>query len=388
MESNSPTPFDLFQEIGSTVFYQVQKLDFLYLAAIPFAVLAIFFMGLFIARRLSASKEKRAIKDFDKNLGGESSPDDQPQTADKNITEKSTYASGLQKTRSSLSEKLAKIFTGKTTIDEEVLEKLHEQLYRADMGAKTVDKLVASVRRKISSNQGGDLSSIKSAIQSSILDVISSDKNAVIAQPERGPLVILVVGVNGVGKTTTIGKLAKHFLDQDKSVMLCAADTYRAAAIEQLQTWGERVGVKTIAHQHGSDPAAVAYDAVKSAVAKDIDVLLVDTAGRLHNKEELMKELEKIKKVMGRDLPEAPHEVWLVLDGNTGQNAYQQARNFKEVVDLTGIIVTKLDGTAKGGVVVGLCDEFDLPVQFLGLGEGLQDLKKFSAADFSQSLIQ
>jgi len=169
--------------------------------------------------------------------------------------------------------------------------------------------------------------------------------------------------------------------------MLCAADTYRAAAIEQLQTWGERVGVKTVAHQHGSDPAAVAYDAVKSAMAKKTDVLLVDTAGRLHNKEELMNELAKIKKVMGRDLPDAPHEVWLVLDGNTGQNAFMQARNFKEVVALTGMIVTKLDGTAKGGVVVGLSDEFDLPVQFIGLGEGLQDLKKFSAEEFSQSLV-
>ncbi len=389
MDSNETTPFSLFQEFGSTVFEQVQSLDFLYIAAIPFAVIVVFFLGLFTLRKLSAKKEKSAIKSFEENLDADAPAASTGKTIpeqNKPAEKKEVYQSGLKKSRSFLSEKLSKIFTGKTKIDETLLEQLHEQLYRADMGVKTVDKLVASVRKQISSGEGGNIDTIKSALESSIFEIISTNE-AKLASPEDGPLVILVVGVNGVGKTTTIGKLARHFIDQDKSVMLCAADTYRAAAIEQLQTWGERVGVKTIAHQHGSDPAAVAYDAVKSAIAKKTDVLLVDTAGRLHNKEELMKELAKIKKVMGRDLPEAPHEVWLVLDGNTGQNAFMQARNFKEVVDLTGMVVTKLDGTAKGGVVVGLSDEFNLPVQFIGLGEGLQDLKKFSAKDFSKSLI-
>jgi fused signal recognition particle receptor len=208
-----------------------------------------------------------------------------------------------------------------------------------------------------------------------------------LRKPEKGPWVILVVGVNGVGKTTSIGKLAAHFLASDKKVLLAAADTFRAAAIEQLSVWGERLGVDVIKHQAGSDPAAVAYDAVKAAMARDTDVLLIDTAGRLHAKAELMAELGKINRIIGRDLPGAPHETWLVVDATTGQNAVQQVKAFKEVVDLTGIIVTKLDGTAKGGVLIGITDQFGIPIRYIGVGEKAADLRLFQSGEYVESLF-
>jgi fused signal recognition particle receptor len=208
-----------------------------------------------------------------------------------------------------------------------------------------------------------------------------------LKKPTEGPWVILVVGVNGVGKTTSIGKLAARFLSEDKKVLLAAADTYRAAAIDQLQVWGERLGVDVIAHKQGSDPAAVAYDAVKAAIARNSDVLLIDTAGRLHSKNDLMKELQKIYKVIGKDLPGAPHESWLVVDATTGQNAVQQVKAFTEVASLTGLISTKLDGTAKGGVLIGISDTFKLPIRYVGVGEKATDLHEFKAADYVDSLF-
>jgi fused signal recognition particle receptor len=206
-------------------------------------------------------------------------------------------------------------------------------------------------------------------------------------KPAEGPFVILVVGVNGVGKTTSIGKLAAHYVAEGKSVMLCAGDTFRAAAIEQLQVWGERIGVPVIKHQQGADPASVAFDAVKAAKARGVDVLLIDTAGRLHNKTELMDELAKVKRVITKEMPAAPHETWLVIDATTGQNAVQQVKAFGELVQLSGLVVTKLDGTAKGGVIIGIKQKFKLPIRYIGVGEKAKDLKEFSARDFAESLF-
>lgn len=224
------------------------------------------------------------------------------------------------------------------------------------------------------------------ALQEEIASILSGHSRTLRAS-EHGPLVLLIVGVNGVGKTTSIGKLAHYFRSQGKSVLLCAADTFRAAAIDQLKVWGERVGVEVVAHKAGADPAAVAYDGVKAAISRKMDVVMIDTAGRLHSKQELMDELAKIKRVIGRDLPDAPHETLLVLDATTGQNAAMQVKAFSEVVQVTGLVVTKLDGTAKGGVIVGISDKYDLPILFVGVGERPEDLKPFSAADYAHSII-
>lgn len=292
--------------------------------------------------------------------------------------------SGLSKTRNSLQSSLGKAFGGKL-INEQTLEELHEVLFRADIGVRTTDKLVDHVRDQLKDKEGG-WDQVHPLLREKCLEIFNNHSKPEI-KPDTGPRVILVVGVNGVGKTTTIGKLAAHFLAEDKHVLLCAADTFRAAAIDQLKVWGERLGVKVVAHQQGSDPAAVAYDGVKAAISRKADVLIIDTAGRLHSKKELMQELNKIKRVIGKDLPEAPHETWLVIDSTTGQNAFAQTRAFNDVVPLSGLVVTKLDGTAKGGVIIGVSDESGLPVRYIGVGEAAKDLRVFKAEDYLSSLF-
>jgi fused signal recognition particle receptor len=295
--------------------------------------------------------------------------------------------SGLAKTRDSLRGSLQGIFTGKTRIDAGVLERLHEALYRADIGAETTDKLVQHVRTTLAKDEGTSWEAVAAGLKDEAKRLLEKPQDAALKRPTTGPWVILVVGVNGVGKTTTIGKLGAHFLAEDKKVLLAAGDTFRAAAIEQLQRWGDRLGVDVVKHKQGSDPAAVAYDAVKAAQARTMDVLLIDTAGRLHARTELMAELGKINRVIGKDLPEAPHETWLVIDATTGQNAVQQVKAFREVVNVTGLIVTKLDGTAKGGVLLGIADQFGLPIRYVGVGEKASDLRTFNAADYVESLF-
>jgi len=293
---------------------------------------------------------------------------------------------GLDHTRQNLVSGLKALFTEATRVDDTLLAKIHETLFRADVGVTTADRLVADLKRRF---QGGDSPSwedIRSALVDEITVLLDVPTNPIV-QPGEGPLVILIVGVNGAGKTTTIGKLAAHFMAQDKSVLLAAGDTFRAAAIDQLQVWADRLSIDLVRHKPGSDPAAVAFDAVKAAKARQKDVLLIDTAGRLHNKKELMDELAKIKRVIAKDLPDAPHETWLVIDATTGQNALMQVKAFREAVNLTGLVVTKLDGTAKGGVVIGATVEHQLPIRYVGVGEKAADLRAFAPRDFAESLL-
>jgi fused signal recognition particle receptor len=293
---------------------------------------------------------------------------------------------GLAKTRDSLTRGFSGIFGNGRKLDADTLEQLHEQLYRADIGVKTCDRLVKSVQSTLGSQETVTFENVAEALRTEVSKILANTEKP-LNRPPAPPWVILVVGVNGVGKTTTIGKLTAHFLAQGKTVLLAAADTFRAAAIEQLQTWGNRLGVDVIAHQAGADPAAVAYDAVKAAKARGHDILIIDTAGRLHSKKELMDELGKINRVIGKDLTGAPHETWLVIDATTGQNANVQVSAFRDVVSLTGLVVTKLDGTAKGGVVVGIADQHQIPIRFIGVGEKSADLREFSPEDFAKTLI-
>lgn len=296
---------------------------------------------------------------------------------------------GLSKTRDQFKGKLSAIFAGKDQIDEDLLEQLHEALFRSDLGIETTDKLVDHVRTCIKNKPQPytpNWEDVEAALAEKTSELLKQHARAFKLQ-ENGPTVVLVVGVNGVGKTTSIGKLAAHYLAQDKKVLLAAADTYRAGAIDQLQVWADRLNCDLVKHKPGADPASVAYDSVKAALSRDVDLLIIDTAGRLHNKRELMDELAKIRRVVAKDLPSAPHETFIVIDATTGQNAFQQLRAFSEVVPLTGLIVTKLDGTAKGGVVVGASDRHKLPIQFIGVGEKASDLRAFNPDDFSKSLF-
>lgn len=293
---------------------------------------------------------------------------------------------GLGKTRDAIRATAGDLFQRQVKIDADILERLHESLYRADIGVQTADKLVDAVRNDLGKEEAADWTAVSASLRDKALTLMATDVPP-LATPASGPLVILIVGVNGVGKTTTIGKLGAHFLAEDKKLLLAAADTFRAAAIEQLGVWGDRLGVDVIKHKAGSDPAAVAYDGVKAAMARGVDVLLIDTAGRLHSKTELMQELGKINRVISKDLPGAPHETWLVIDATTGQNAVAQVKAFGEVVKLTGLIVTKLDGTAKGGVVLGIADQFKVPIRYVGVGEKAADLRGFNARDYVDSLF-
>jgi fused signal recognition particle receptor len=311
---------------------------------------------------------------------------DEIRKADRNSWLKRLH-NGLSKTRDTLQSSLGGLFTNKIKIDEDVLEKLHEALFRADIGVQTADKLVDHVRATLGKEEAADWEQVSTCIKSHAQTLMDEANVSDVNQPADGPWVILIVGVNGVGKTTSIGKLAAHFLAQDKKVLLAAADTFRAAAIDQLEVWAKRLGIDVVKHKQGSDPAAVAYDAVKAAKARNVDVLLIDTAGRLHNKADLMKELGKINSVVGKDLPGAPHEAWLVIDATTGQNAVTQVRAFSDVVKLSGLVVTKLDGTAKGGVLIGIQDQFKLPIRYVGVGEKAVDLRNFRASEYVASLF-
>ncbi|MBI5557910.1 MAG: signal recognition particle-docking protein FtsY [Deltaproteobacteria bacterium] len=294
----------------------------------------------------------------------------------------------LSKTRSSFVARVDELFLGKKVIDPELLDDLEEILITADLGARTTQELVATAREEVSRNELSDPQALKKVLKRKIADFIhSSDQAAELVMPKEGPFVIMVVGVNGVGKTTTIGKMAYKFVRSGQTVMLVAGDTFRAAAVEQLQIWGERVGVDVISQQSGADPSAVIFDALDHARKKKIDVVIVDTAGRLHTKINLMEELKKIKRVMEKKVANAPHEVMLVIDATTGQNGISQARLFSEAVDVTGLTLTKLDGTAKGGIVVNICREFNIPIRFIGIGEQMSDLRDFDADEFVEALF-
>lgn len=294
---------------------------------------------------------------------------------------------GLTKTRASITEKIEKLVIGYADIDDDLLDELEEILIMADVGVNTTDRLMEAVRKGIKKKEINSPDDLKPFLQKNISELLTKDSSD-INMAKSGPTVFLVIGVNGVGKTTTIGKLSAYYKSQGKSVMLAAADTFRAAAIDQLEIWGERTGAKVIRHEENSDPAAVAYDAVKAAVARNVDVLLIDTAGRLQTKSNLMEELKKINRVIQREIPEAPHETLLVLDATTGQNAISQAKLFTEAAPISGIVLTKLDGTAKGGVVIGIKAELSMPVKWIGVGEGIEDLRPFIADDFAKALFE
>ena len=294
---------------------------------------------------------------------------------------------GLSKTRHQLIDNLGTLFSGKAKLDDELLEQIHEILFRSDLGVETADSLIEHLKSQLGSqSEGISIDDVRIHLRNKIRDILQE-----VEQPfdieKHHPHVILIIGVNGVGKTTSIGKLAAHFMAAEKSVVLGAADTFRAAAIDQLNVWAERIGCEIIKHQAGSDPASVAFDTVKAAVSRKKDMVLIDTAGRLHNKRELMDELGKIRRVISRDIPDAPHETWLVIDATTGQNAIQQIKAFTEVAPLTGLIVTKLDGTAKGGVVISAAEKFKLPIRYIGVGEKAADLRPFRAAEFAESIL-
>ena len=293
---------------------------------------------------------------------------------------------GMAKNRETITNKIEKLVIGYADIDDELLDELEEILIMADVGVNTTERLMESVRKGIKKKEINTPEDLKPFLQARISELLAngSEETRVAAE---GPTVLLVIGVNGVGKTTTIGKLASYYKAQGKSVMLAAADTFRAAAIDQLEVWGERTGTRVIRHEEGSDPAAVAYDAVKAAKARNIDVLLIDTAGRLQTKSNLMEELKKINRVIQREIPEAPHETLLVLDATTGQNAISQANIFTKAAPISGVVLTKLDGTAKGGVVIGIKAELSMPVKWIGVGEGVDDLRPFVAEDFAKALF-
>jgi len=292
---------------------------------------------------------------------------------------------GLTKTRENFVGRVEEVFTGRKKIDEELYEELEEVLIRSDVGVNTSLQLVDRLRKEVKLRKISEPSELALVLQELIAELLGEEEPLILAK--QGPSIILVVGVNGVGKTTTIGKLANRLKKDGKRVLMAAGDTFRAAAIDQLEVWGERSGIEVIKHREGADPAAVAYDAVQAAKSRSMDVVLIDTAGRLHNKVNLMEELRKVKRVIEREIPGAPHEVLLVLDATTGQNALQQAKQFQEVAGVTGIVLTKLDGTAKGGVVLGIRGETRIPVKWIGIGEGIDDLRPFVPKEFAAALF-
>ena len=296
------------------------------------------------------------------------------------------FDKGLQKTKRSFFEKLSRAVVGKSRVDDDTLDAIEEALVESDMGVDTTLKVIDALEERVSKDKFVSFEELVGMLREEIGALMRANLKEV-PEVKAKPYVVLVVGVNGVGKTTTIGKLASRFKAEGKKVVLGAADTFRAAAVDQLCIWAERAGVDIVRQQMGSDPASVAYDTVKSAVAKDADVVLIDTAGRLHNRMDLMNELTKIRNVCRKVIPDAPHEVLLVLDASTGQNAFQQASEFSRATDITALAVTKIDGTAKGGVVVGLVDRFNVPVKYLGIGEGIDDLKDFDLEEFVSSLF-
>lgn len=308
-----------------------------------------------------------------------------------NKKKKETLDKGLEKTKQSVFSKLTRAIAGKSTVDDDVLDELEEVLITSDVGVDTTLNIIRRIEERVERDKYVSTSELNAILRDEIASLLAEnnteDNDNWDLPADHKPYVILVVGVNGVGKTTTIGKLAYQFKAAGKKVYLGAADTFRAAAVEQLCIWGERVGVPVVKQQMGSDPASVAYDTLCSAKANDADVVIIDTAGRLHNKVGLMNELKKIKDVMKKVLPQAPDEVLLVLDGSTGQNAFEQAKQFAAVTQITSLAITKLDGTAKGGVVIGISDQLKVPVKYIGLGEGMEDLQLFNKRQFVDSLF-
>jgi fused signal recognition particle receptor len=299
----------------------------------------------------------------------------------------------IQKTKQSFFSKLSHAVAGKSKVDDDTLDAIEEALIASDMGVDTTLKIIENLEERVAKDKFISFDELVSMLREEIGDLLNLNEDETLDDEvipfdfTKKPYVIMVVGVNGVGKTTTIGKLASKLTAQGKKVVLGAADTFRAAAVDQLTIWSERAGVDIVKQSMGSDPASVAYDTVSSAVAKDADVVIIDTAGRLHNRVDLMNELTKIRNVMRKVVPDAPHEVLLVLDGSTGQNAYMQAKEFSKATDVTALAVTKLDGSAKGGVVIGIVDQFKIPIKFVGVGEGINDLRVFNKREFVESLF-
>ena len=299
---------------------------------------------------------------------------------------------GLEKSKTSLFDKISRAVLGKSKVDDEVLDDLEEVLISSDVGVETTIKIIRRIEERVERDKYVSTSELDLILREEIAGLLSEnnieDTNGFSIPKKDVPYVIMVVGVNGVGKTTTIGKLASQFKSQGLKVVLGAADTFRAAAVDQLVIWSERAGVPIVKQAMGSDPASVAFDTIQSAVAQNADVVLIDTAGRLHNKINLMNELTKIKRVMQKVIPDAPHEVLLVLDGSTGQNAFEQAKQFTQATEVSSLAVTKLDGTAKGGVVIGISDQFKIPVKYIGVGEGINDLQAFNKMEFVDSFFK
>ena len=304
---------------------------------------------------------------------------------------KETLDKGLEKSNRSFFDKIGRAIAGKSKVDEEVIDDLEEVLISSDVGIETTLKIIKKIEERAARDKFMNTSELDQILKEEIMSLLAENKNSDLEFeiPEgKKPYVIMVVGVNGVGKTTTIGKLAYQFKQQGKKVVLGASDTFRAAAVDQLTIWSERVGVPIIKQSMGSDPASVAFDTVQSAQAQGADVVLIDTAGRLHNKINLMNELSKIKRVMQKVIPDAPHEILLVLDGSTGQNAFEQAKQFTAATEVSALAVTKLDGTAKGGVVIGISDQFKIPVKYIGVGEKMEDLQPFNKYEFVDSFFK
>ena len=307
------------------------------------------------------------------------------------VAQKETLDKGLEKTKESFFGKLTRAVAGKSKVDDDVLDNLEEVLVTSDVGVDTTLSIIERIEARVARDKYVGTDELNNILRDEIAQLLTenntTDTEGFSIASDKRPYVIMVVGVNGVGKTTTIGKLAWQFKQAGLKVMLGAADTFRAAAVEQIAIWGERVGVPVVKQQMGADPASVAFDTLQSAAANDADVVLIDTAGRLHNKKGLMDELSKIKRVMQKVVPDAPHDVMLVLDGSTGQNAFEQARQFTAATEVTSLTITKLDGTAKGGVVLGISDQFKIPVRYIGLGEGMEDLQPFNSREFVNSLF-